>query len=80
MSVVHVVPAGGMVILAIIAERALGMKIGCRQSPGLGMTAVGLILLGIALPVVHGARSRVSVPGMIGFEAALTGTPLVIGL
>ncbi len=81
MSVVQVVLAGGIVLLAIMAERAFGMKIGWRQWSGLGMTAVGLVLLGISLPAVHGAQSQFSVPGMIAFEAALIviGTLLIMG-
>jgi hypothetical protein len=81
LSVVQTVLAGGMVLLAIMAERAFGLSIGRRQWFGLGMTAFGLILLGISLPAVHGAHSRYSVPGMIAFEAGLicVGTLLIMG-
>lgn len=81
LSVVQVVLAGGIVLLAIMAERAFGLTIGWRQWTGLGMTTVGLILLGISLPAVHGAHSRFSVPGMIAFETVLLGigTLLIIG-
>src|ERR1700722_8188692 len=56
LSVVQVVLAGGIVLLAIMAERAFGLRIGRRQWAGLAMTAGGLVLLGISLPVVHGAH------------------------
>ena len=81
LSVVQVVLAGGVVMLAIMAERALGLRVGPRQWAGLGMTAGGLILLGVSLPASHGAHSRFSVPGMIGFEALLifAGTLLILG-
>jgi multidrug transporter EmrE-like cation transporter len=81
LSVVQAVLAGGVVMLAIMAERAFGLKIGPRQWMGLGMTAAGLVLLGISLPAVHGAHSRFSVPGMIAFEAVLIvlGALLIIG-
>ena len=81
LSVVQVVLAGGIVLLAIMAERAFGACVGGRQWAGLAMTALGLIMLGISLPVVHGAHSRYSVPGMIGFEAGLIGigTLLIMG-
>ena len=81
LSVVQVVLAGGIVLLAIMAERAFGACIGPRQWAGLGLTAVGLVLLGISLPVVHGAHSQFSVPGMIAFETVLIGigTLLIIG-
>jgi hypothetical protein len=81
LSLVQAVLAGGVVLLAIMAERMFGLKIGRRQWLGLGFTALGLMLLGISLPPAHGAHSRFSVPGMIAFEAALiiAGSLLIIG-
>jgi uncharacterized membrane protein len=81
MSVVQSVLAGGMVLLAVMAERIFGLRIGHRQWIGLGLTAVGLMLLGVTLPVVHGAHSAFSIPGMISFEAGLiaAGTLLIMG-
>jgi hypothetical protein len=81
LSLVQSVLAGGMVLLAVMAERMFGLQIGRRQWLGLAATAVGLIMLGVTLPVAHGADSRFSLPGMIGFEAALIlgGTLLIIG-
>jgi drug/metabolite transporter (DMT)-like permease len=57
MSLVQSVLAGGMVLLAVMAERILGIRIGRRQWIGLGLTALGLMLLGVTLPVGHGAIS-----------------------
>jgi drug/metabolite transporter (DMT)-like permease len=81
LSLVQAVLAGGVVLLAIMAERIFGMKIGRRQWIGLGMTAGGLMLLGLTLPAVHGASSRFSTPGMIAFETGLiaAGTLLIMG-
>ena len=81
LSVVQMVLAGGIVLLAIMAERCYGACVGGRQWAGLAMTALGLIMLGISLPAVHGAHSRYSVPGMIAFEAVLIGigTLLILG-
>ncbi|HSO97433.1 MAG TPA: hypothetical protein VLP43_00645 [Solirubrobacteraceae bacterium] len=81
LSLVQAVLAGGVVLLAVMAERMFGLRIGRRQWIGLGLTAVGLILLGVTLPVEHGAHSRFSVPGMIAFEAALVtvGALLIMG-
>jgi hypothetical protein len=81
LSVVQSVLAGGVVLLAIMAERMFGLRISSRQWIGLGLTAGGLILLGLSLPAEHGAHSHFSVPGMIGFEAFLvvTGTLLIMG-
>jgi hypothetical protein len=81
LSLVQAVLAGGMVLLAIMAEQMLGCRIGRRQWIGLGLTAFGLALLGFTLPVAHGAHSQFSIPGMIGFEAVLiaAGTLLILG-
>ena len=81
MSLVQSVLAGGVVLLAVLAERVFGLRIGRRQWIGLGLTALGLMLLGVTLPVVHGAHSGFSLPGMISFEAGLiaAGTLLIIG-
>ena len=81
LSLVQSVLAGGMVLLAVMAERVFGLQIGRRQWLGLALTAVGLMLLGVTLPVAHGAHSRFSVPGMIGFEAGLilVGSLLIMG-
>ncbi len=81
LSLVQSVLAGGVVLLAIMAERAFGLQISRRQWLGIGLTAVGLLLLGLSLPAVHGAHSRFSLPGMIAFEAGLliVGTLLIMG-
>jgi drug/metabolite transporter (DMT)-like permease len=81
LSLVQSVLAGGMVLLAIMAERVFGLKIGRRQWIGLALTALGLMLLGITLPVAHSAHSRYSIPGMISFEGGLiiAGTLLIMG-
>jgi drug/metabolite transporter (DMT)-like permease len=81
LSLVQAVLAGGVVLLAVMAERVFGLKIGRRQWIGLGLTAFGLMLLGVTLPAAHGAHSRFSVPGMIAFEAGLivAGTLLIMG-
>ncbi|MFL5823151.1 MAG: hypothetical protein ACJ764_06890 [Solirubrobacteraceae bacterium] len=81
LSLVQSVLAGGVVLLAVMAERLFGLKIGRRQWAGLALTAVGLILLGVTLPGTHGAEARFSVPAMIGFEGGLIigGTLLIMG-
>ena len=81
LSLVQAVLAGGVVLLAVLAERLFGLKIGARQWLGLGLTAVGLVLLGLTLPASHGAHSQFSVPGMISFEAGLIagGILLIMG-
>jgi drug/metabolite transporter (DMT)-like permease len=81
MSIVQAVLAGGVVLLAVMAERIFGFSVGRRQWIGLGMTAVGLALLGLTLPIGHGAHSQFSLAGMIGFEAGLIviGALLIMG-
>ena len=81
MSVVQVVLAGGVVMLAVMAERIFGFAVGPRQWAGLGLTALGLVLLGITLPAMHGAHSQFSLPGMIAFEAGMiaVGALLIMG-
>lgn len=81
LSLVQTVLAGGIVLLAVMAERMLGLHVGPRQWLGLAMTASGLVLLGVSLPAVHGAHSHFSVPVMIAFEAGLiaAGALLIMG-
>src|SRR5437870_7630272 len=71
MSVVQVVLAGGVVLIAVMADRIFGFQVGRRQWAGLGLTAAGLVLLAITLPAAHGAHSAFNTPAMIGFEAGL---------
>ncbi len=73
MSVVQVVLAGGVVLIAVMADRLFGFKVGRRQWVGLWLTAAGLVLLGLTLPALHGADSRFSQAAMISFEAGLFG-------
>jgi drug/metabolite transporter (DMT)-like permease len=75
LSVVQPVIAGGLVFLAVIAERFFGLELGKRQWIGVGCTAVGLTLLAITLPLGGGAHSGYSVAAMISFESSL----LIIG-
>jgi drug/metabolite transporter (DMT)-like permease len=80
LSVVQPVIAGGLVFLAIIAERFFGLGLGRRQWIGVACTAIGLALLAITLPLGGGAHSGYSVAAMISFESTLlvVGTLLVM--
>ena len=81
LSVVQAVLAGGVALLAVMAEKIFGLEVGPRQWWGLALTASGLILLGATLPQSDGAHSSFSVPAMIAFEAGLfaVGTLLIMG-
>jgi hypothetical protein len=73
MSVVQVALAAGVVLIAVMADRMFGFKVGRRQWVGLWLTAAGLVTLGLTLPAMHGAHSHFSDPAMISFEAGLFG-------
>ncbi len=73
MSVVQVALAAGVVLIAVMADRMFGFKVGPRQWLGLWLMATGLVMLGLTLPAMHGAHSQFSDPAMISFEAGLFG-------
>jgi hypothetical protein len=73
MSVVQVALAAGVVLIAVMAERLFGFDVGPRQWVGLTLTAIGLVLLTITLPTMHGSHSHFSAVAMISFEAGLFG-------
>jgi drug/metabolite transporter (DMT)-like permease len=73
LSVVQVVLSGGVVLIAVMADRLFGFSVGRRQWWGLALTAVGLILLGITMPSPEGSHSTFSSAGLIAFETGLLG-------
>ena len=81
MSVVQVVLSGGVVLVAVMAERLFGYCVGPRQWWGVALTAAGLVLLGVTLPATNSAHSQFSLAGMISFEAGMVavGALLVAG-
>ena len=81
LSVVQVVLAGGVVLVAVMADRLFGFSVGRRQWWGLGLTGVGLVLLVLTLPSSQGSHSSFQIPAMIAFEAGLfaLGGLLILG-
>jgi drug/metabolite transporter (DMT)-like permease len=73
LSVVQAVLAGGLVLLAVMADRLFGFRVARRQWIGLALTTVGLILLGVTLPQSHDSHASFSVPVLAAFEAGLLG-------
>jgi drug/metabolite transporter (DMT)-like permease len=80
LSIVQAIIAGGLVFLTVLAERWFGFNVGTRQWAGVGLTALGLVLLAVTLPQHAGAHANYSMAGMIAFESALlaVGTFLVL--
>jgi hypothetical protein len=73
MSVIQVSLAAGIVFIAVMADRMFGFEVGRRQWVGLCLTGLGLVMLGLTLPAMHGAHSQFSEAAMISFEAGLFG-------
>lgn len=71
LSLVQAVMSTGIVMLAVLADRVFGFDVGPRQWVGVGLTALGLLLLGVTLPQAPGAHSSFSLPAMISFEAGM---------
>jgi drug/metabolite transporter (DMT)-like permease len=80
LSLVQSVIAGGLVFLTVLAERFFGCTVGTRQWAGVGLTALGLVLLAASLPHGGEGHATYSMAGMIAFESALLalGTFLVL--
>ena len=79
LSVVQACIAGGLVFLTVLAERWFGCSVGTRQWAGVGLTALGLVLLALTLPT-HAGGTSYSTVGMVAFESGLlvVGTLLVV--
>lgn len=73
LSLVQAVISGGLVLLTVLAERFFGFQVGRRQWLGVGLMALGLVLLAVTLPSSHGPHSNYSLAGMIGFESGVLG-------
>jgi len=71
MSVVQVVLAGGIVLVAVLADRVFGIAVGKRQWAGLILTGAGLALLVVAMPAATNAHSAFRVTALAAFEGGL---------
>jgi hypothetical protein len=81
MSIVQVVLAGGVVLLAGAAERLLGCTVPRRQRIGLGAASAGLALLVVSVPRLNGAHRAFGAATLMGFEVvvAVAGCVLALG-
>jgi hypothetical protein len=70
-SVVEAVMDGGVVILAVLAERVVGWRVSARQWSGVILGAVGLSLLAFTLPEIRGAHTHFSPITIVTFELVL---------
>lgn len=70
-SVVQVVLAGGLVLLAVTADRVFGHAVGPRQWAGLTAMAVGMGLFALMRPAVDGPHAAYSATAMAAFEGGL---------
>ncbi|MCW3006304.1 MAG: hypothetical protein JWP17_930 [Solirubrobacterales bacterium] len=73
LSIVQVVLAGGLVLLAVMADRLFGFQVGRRQWCGLAAMAIGLGLIALTQPAIHGNHSSYSLVAMTAFEGGLLG-------
>ncbi len=70
LSLVETTISGGLLLLAWLAERWFGVRVGLREWAGLGLCAIGLGLLAITSAGGGGASASYSAEAMISFEAA----------
>ncbi|CAB5034626.1 unannotated protein [freshwater metagenome] len=81
LSLVQAVVASGVALVAVMADRIFGLKVGRRQWWGLALTAVGLALLALTMPASVGPHASYSGAQMALFEAVLlaVGVVLIVG-
>jgi drug/metabolite transporter (DMT)-like permease len=79
-SIVQAVLAGGLVFLAVLAERFFGFELGRRQWIGIGLVAVALTLLTVTGGGGGEVHSGYSLAGMITFEGIAVGVGLLLVL
>jgi drug/metabolite transporter (DMT)-like permease len=73
LSLVQAVLASGFVLLGVIAERFFGLKLGRREWVGIGLTTVGLVLLGVTASQTASSNthSTYKLAAAIAFEGGL---------
>jgi drug/metabolite transporter (DMT)-like permease len=76
LSVVQAVLATGVIVVAVLGDRLFGCAVARRQWFGVGMTAVGLLVLVLTLPGSDRSEATFAIPMMLAFQAGV----LLLGL
>ena len=76
LSIVQAVLAGGIVFLAVFAERFFGFRLGQRQWVGVIVTSVGLAIIGLTFGCGTGEPPHYAVAALIAIECGV----LVVGV
>jgi len=72
-TLVQVAISGGLVLVAVLAERFFGIEVGRRQWVALVVMALGLALVTASVPSPKGAHSGYSTAGMVVFQVVVLG-------
>ena len=70
LSIVQAVLSGGLVFLAVLAERFFGFHLGRRQWVGITITAAGLVVIGLTSAGADDTE-RASLAALIAIEGAI---------
>jgi drug/metabolite transporter (DMT)-like permease len=80
LSVVQAVLSGGLVFLAVFAERFFGFRLGRRQWAGVTVTAAGLAVIGLTSGRDGGASPDYAVAALIAIECGVLAVGVVIAI
>jgi drug/metabolite transporter (DMT)-like permease len=80
LSLVQAVISGGLVFLAVLADRCFGFSLGRRQWWGVALTAAGLAFLGLTADASGDEHSKYSLAAMIAFEGGMVAIGVLLML
>ncbi len=80
LSVVQAVLSGGLVFLAVFAERFFGFRLGRRQWVGVTVTAAGLAVIGLTSGRDGGAQPDYAVAALIAIECGVLAVGVAIAV
>jgi len=72
-TLVQIAISGGLVVVAVLAERCFGIAVGRRQWIALAVMAAGLALVTATVPTPRGPHSDYSATGMLAFQVGVLG-------